>query len=32
MADKVHGQTIDTLGKDRFIYTLHQPIGVCGQM
>lgn len=32
LADKVHGQTIDAFGKDKLIYTLHEPIGVCGQM
>jgi hypothetical protein len=32
LADKTHGQTIDNYGKDKFIYTIHQPIGVCGQM
>lgn len=32
LADKIHGQTIDHYGDDKFIYTLHQPIGVCGQM
>ncbi|KAJ9111112.1 hypothetical protein QFC19_001311 [Naganishia cerealis] len=32
LADKVHGQTIDAFGKDKFIYTLHEPIGVCGQI
>lgn len=32
MADKFFGQTIDTFGKDKLIYTLHEPIGVCGQM
>lgn len=26
------GQTIDAFGKDKLIYTLHEPIGVCGQM
>lgn len=26
------GQTIDAFGKDKVIYTLHEPIGVCGQM
>lgn len=30
-ADKVQGRTIDT-GKDRLTYTLHEPIGVCGQI
>lgn len=32
LADKIHGQTISHYGKDKFVYTLHQPIGVCGQM
>lgn len=32
LADKTHGQTIDHFGKDKFVYTLNQPIGVCGQM
>ncbi|KAJ9093393.1 hypothetical protein QFC21_006423 [Naganishia friedmannii] len=32
LADKVHGQTIDAFGKDKLIYTLHEPIGVCGQI
>ncbi|NXD32356.1 ALDH dehydrogenase, partial [Spelaeornis formosus] len=32
LADKIHGQTIDHYGDDKFIYTLHQPIGVCGQI
>ncbi|WOO76474.1 Aldehyde dehydrogenase [Vanrija pseudolonga] len=32
LADKVFGQTIDTFGSEKFVYTLHQPIGVCGQI
>jgi aldehyde dehydrogenase (NAD+) len=32
MADKIVGQAIDTFGGDKLVYTLHQPIGVCGQM
>ncbi|CDZ98335.1 nad-aldehyde dehydrogenase [Phaffia rhodozyma] len=32
LADKSHGQTIDTFGKDKIVYTLHEPIGVCGQI
>jgi len=32
MADKIVGQSIDTFGGDKLVYTLHQPIGVCGQM
>ncbi|KAK1921485.1 putative aldehyde dehydrogenase [Papiliotrema laurentii] len=32
LADKIHGQTISHYGKDKFVYTLHQPIGVCGQI
>lgn len=32
MADKIHGQTIDAFGKEKIIYTLHEPIGVCGQI
>ncbi|KAH8806125.1 aldehyde dehydrogenase [Xylogone sp. PMI_703] len=30
-ADKIVGQTVDT-GGDRLGYTLHEPIGVCGQI
>ena len=30
-SDKIHGKTIDT-GRDRLAYTLHEPIGVCGQI
>lgn len=30
-ADKIYGQTIDT-GPDKFAYTRHEPIGVCGQI
>jgi aldehyde dehydrogenase (NAD+) len=26
------GQTIDSFGKEKMVYTLHEPIGVCGQM
>ena len=32
LADKSHGTTIDNYGKEKFIYTIQQPIGVCGQM
>ncbi|OCF75956.1 aldehyde dehydrogenase (NAD+) [Kwoniella mangroviensis CBS 8886] len=32
LADKLHGQTINHFGKEKFVYTLHQPIGVCGQI
>lgn len=32
LADKFFGQTIPHFGKDKFVYTIHQPIGVCGQM
>lgn len=32
LADKIHGQTIDTFGGSKLAYTLSQPIGVCGQM
>nr|ODN86945.1 aldehyde dehydrogenase (NAD+) [Cryptococcus depauperatus CBS 7841] len=32
LADKIHGQTIQSFGKEKFVYTLHQPIGVCGQI
>ncbi|WVQ99789.1 hypothetical protein IAU59_006931 [Kwoniella sp. CBS 9459] len=32
LADKMHGQTINHFGKEKFVYTLHQPIGVCGQI
>ncbi|TYJ57766.1 hypothetical protein B9479_001620 [Cryptococcus floricola] len=32
LADKIHGQSIDTFGGEKFAYTLHQPIGVCGQI
>ncbi len=30
-ADKVHGKVIDT-GPSRLAYTLHEPVGVCGQI
>lgn len=30
-ADKVQGKTMDT-GKNRLAYTVHEPIGVCGQV
>ncbi len=30
-ADKIQGRTIDT-GRDRLTYTLHEPVGVCGQI
>ncbi|WRT67560.1 uncharacterized protein IL334_004532 [Kwoniella shivajii] len=32
LADKSHGQTLNHFGKEKFVYTLHQPIGVCGQI
>ncbi|WVR06179.1 hypothetical protein IAU60_003209 [Kwoniella sp. DSM 27419] len=32
LADKLHGQTINNFGKEKFVYTLHVPIGVCGQI
>ncbi|GFZ48470.1 aldehyde dehydrogenase (NAD+) [Saitozyma sp. JCM 24511] len=32
LADKFFGQTIPHFGKEKFVYTLHQPIGVCGQI
>ncbi|KAK4688186.1 hypothetical protein P7C73_g1926, partial [Tremellales sp. Uapishka_1] len=32
LADKLHGQAISTFAKEKFVYTLHQPIGVCGQI
>lgn len=32
LADKFYGQTINQFGPDAIAYTLHQPIGVCGQM
>ena len=32
LADKIHGNTIDTFGKDKFAYTIYQPFGVCGQI
>lgn len=32
LADKIHGQTINSWGGEKFAYTLHQPIGVCGQI
>lgn len=32
LSDKFFGQTINHFGKEKFAYTLHQPIGVCGQM
>ncbi|BEJ14568.1 hypothetical protein CspHIS471_0403350 [Cutaneotrichosporon sp. HIS471] len=32
MADKIHGQTTDAFGGDKLALTLHQPIGVCGQI
>ncbi|KAI5474405.1 aldehyde dehydrogenase, mitochondrial [Pseudohyphozyma bogoriensis] len=31
-ADKVHGTTIDATGKSKMIYTVQDPIGVCGQI
>jgi len=30
-ADKIYGRTID-VGPTKLAYTLHQPIGVCGQI
>jgi len=30
-ADKIHGKTIET-SKDKFAFTRHEPIGVCGQI
>ncbi|WWD18285.1 hypothetical protein CI109_102735 [Kwoniella shandongensis] len=32
LADKTHGQTLNHFGNEKFVYTLHQPIGVCGQI
>ncbi|WVW85191.1 hypothetical protein I302_107229 [Kwoniella bestiolae CBS 10118] len=32
LADKSHGQTLNHFGGEKFVYTLHQPIGVCGQI
>lgn len=32
LADKIHGQTTNAFGGSKLAYTLHQPIGVCGQM
>ncbi|KAL7418774.1 hypothetical protein Q5752_006457 [Cryptotrichosporon argae] len=32
LADKTFGQTINHFGGEKFVYTLHQPIGVCGQI
>jgi aldehyde dehydrogenase (NAD+) len=32
LADKLHGQSNNHFGTDKLVYTLHQPIGVCGQM
>ncbi|CAD6573507.1 MAG: aldehyde dehydrogenase (NAD(P)(+)) ald5 [Tremellales sp. Tagirdzhanova-0007] len=32
LADKLHGQTINHFGTEKFVYTVHQPIGVCGQI
>ncbi|WOO80044.1 Aldehyde dehydrogenase [Vanrija pseudolonga] len=32
LADKFYGQTINQFGPDAIAYTLHQPIGVCGQI
>lgn len=32
LADKFYGQTIPHFGGEKFVYTLHQPIGVCGQI
>jgi aldehyde dehydrogenase (NAD+) len=30
-ADKIHGKTIET-SKDKFAFTRHEPVGVCGQI
>ena len=30
-ADKIYGRTID-VGPTKLAYTLHQPIGICGQI
>jgi hypothetical protein len=32
LADKSHGQSNNHFGTDKLVYTLNQPIGVCGQM
>jgi aldehyde dehydrogenase (NAD+) len=32
LSDKIHGQTIDCFGQEKMVYTLHEPIGVCGQI
>lgn len=32
LADKFFGQTINHFGQEKLVYTLHVPIGVCGQM
>ncbi|OCF31508.1 aldehyde dehydrogenase (NAD+) [Kwoniella heveanensis BCC8398] len=32
LADKLHGQTLNHYAKEKFVYTIHQPIGVCGQI
>lgn len=32
LADKIHGQTIDCFAGEKMVYTLHEPIGVCGQI
>lgn len=32
LSDKFHGQTVPHFGNEKFVYTVHQPIGVCGQM
>jgi len=32
LADKFFGQTIPHFGTEKFCYTVHQPIGVCGQI
>ena len=31
-ADKIAGQTIPVDTPDRFVYTRHEPVGVCGAM
>lgn len=32
LADSLRGQSIDSFAKEKMIYTLHEPIGVCGQI
>jgi len=31
-ADKVHGKTIEVNDKSKFVFTRHEPVGVCGQI